>query len=60
MPEVARCNMIEVGEAAVRAVKIEACAQVEQTLIGAIRNTASSCPGRNPTMFGGKVTVIYV
>jgi len=52
--------MIEVGEAAVRAVKIEACAQVEQTLIGAIRNTASSCPGRNPTMFGGKVTVIYV
>jgi len=37
MPEVARCNAIEVGEAVVRAdSKIEACDQVEQALIGAI------------------------
>jgi hypothetical protein len=37
MRKVARCNTIEVGEAAVRAgSKIEACDQVEQTLIGAI------------------------
>src|SRR5258705_7678618 len=39
MPEVARCNTIEVGEAMVRTgSKIEACDQVEQTLIGAIRS----------------------
>ena len=39
MPEVARCNTIEVGEAVVRAgSKIEACDQVEQALIGAIRD----------------------
>jgi hypothetical protein len=38
MPEVARCNTIEVGEPVVRAgSKIEACDQVEQALIGAIR-----------------------
>jgi hypothetical protein len=37
MPEVARCNTIEVGEAVVRAgSKIEARDQVEQPLIGAI------------------------
>jgi hypothetical protein len=37
MPEVARCNTIEVGEAAVRAgSKIEACDQIEQALMGAI------------------------
>jgi hypothetical protein len=39
MPEVARCNTIEVGELVVRAgSKIEACDQVEQALIGAIRD----------------------
>jgi hypothetical protein len=39
MPEVARCNTIEVGEAVVCAgSKIEACDQVEQTLKGAIRD----------------------
>ena len=39
MPEVARCNTIEVGEAVVRAgSKIEACDQVEQALMGAIRD----------------------
>jgi hypothetical protein len=39
MPEIARCNTIEVGEAVVRAgSKIEACDQVEQTLKGAIRD----------------------
>jgi hypothetical protein len=39
MPEVARCNTIEIGEAVVRAgSKIEACDQVEQTLKGAIRD----------------------
>jgi hypothetical protein len=39
MPEVARCNTIEVGEPALRAgSKIEACDQVEQTLKGAIRD----------------------
>ena len=38
MPEVARCNTIEIGEAVVRAgLKIEACDQIEQALIGAIR-----------------------
>jgi hypothetical protein len=38
-PEVARCNTIEIGEAMVRAgSKIEACDQVEQALIGAIRD----------------------
>ncbi len=37
MPEVARCNTIEVGEPVLRAgSKIEACDQVEQALIGAI------------------------
>ena len=37
MPEIARCNTIEVGEAVVRAgSKIEARHQVEQPLIGAI------------------------
>src|ERR1700686_672943 len=37
MPEVARCNTIEVGEPVLRAgPKIEACDQVEQTLKGAI------------------------
>ena len=40
MPEVARCNTIEVGEPVVRAgSKIEACDQVEQALIGAIRDS---------------------
>jgi hypothetical protein len=40
MPEVARCNTIEVGEAVVRAgSKIEACDEVEQALIGAIRGS---------------------
>jgi hypothetical protein len=40
MPEVARCNTIEVGEAAVRAgSKIEASDQVEQALVGAIRDS---------------------
>jgi hypothetical protein len=39
MPEVVRCNTIEVGEPVVRAgSKIEACQQVEQALIGAIRD----------------------
>jgi hypothetical protein len=39
MPEIARRNTIEVGEAVVRAgSKIEACDQVEQTLKGAVRN----------------------
>jgi hypothetical protein len=39
MPEVARCNAIEVGEPVLRAgLKIEACDQVEQTLKGAIRD----------------------
>src|ERR1700730_17036680 len=39
MPEVARCNTIEVGEPVLRAgSKIEACDQVEQTLKGAIRD----------------------
>jgi hypothetical protein len=39
MPEVARCNTIEVGEPALRAgSKIEACDQVEQPLKGAIRD----------------------
>jgi hypothetical protein len=39
MPEVARCNTIEIGEAMVRAgPEIEACDQVEQALIGAIRD----------------------
>jgi hypothetical protein len=39
MPEVARCNTIEVGEAVVGAgSKIEARDQVEQALIGAIRD----------------------
>jgi hypothetical protein len=39
MPEVARCNTIEVGETVVRAgSKIEACDEVEQTLKGAIRD----------------------
>ncbi len=38
MPEVARCNAIEVGEPVLRAgSKIEACDKVEQTLKGAIR-----------------------
>jgi hypothetical protein len=37
MPEIARCNTIEVGEAVVRAgSKIEACDQVQQALIGVI------------------------
>jgi hypothetical protein len=40
MPKVARCNTIEVGKAVVRAgSKIEACDQVEQALIGAIRDS---------------------
>jgi hypothetical protein len=40
MPEVARCNTIEVGEPVARAgSKIEACDQVEQALIGAIRDS---------------------
>jgi hypothetical protein len=39
MPEVARGNTIERGKAVVRAgSKIEACDQVEQALIGAIRD----------------------
>jgi hypothetical protein len=39
MPEVARCNTIEVGEPVLRAdSKIEACDQGEQTLKGAIRD----------------------
>src|SRR5882757_6797281 len=39
MPEVARCNTIEVGEPVLRAgSKIEACDQVKQTLKGAIRD----------------------
>src|SRR5882762_1911014 len=39
MPEVARCNTIEVGEAVVRTgPKIEARDQIEQALIGAIRD----------------------
>jgi hypothetical protein len=39
MRKVARGNTIEIGEAAVRAgSKIEACDQVEQALIGAIRD----------------------
>jgi hypothetical protein len=39
MPEVARCDTIEVGEAVVRAgSKIKACDQVKQTLKGAIRD----------------------
>jgi hypothetical protein len=39
VPEVARCNAIEVGEAVVRAgSKIEAYDQVQQALMGAIRN----------------------
>jgi len=38
MPEVGRCNTIEVGEPVLRAgSKIEACDQVEQTLKDAIR-----------------------
>jgi hypothetical protein len=39
MPEIARCNTIEVGQQALRASsKIEACDQVEQAMIGAIRD----------------------
>jgi hypothetical protein len=38
MPEVACCSTIEVGEAVRAGSKIEACDQVEQALIGAIRN----------------------
>ena len=39
MPEVARCNTIEVGEPVLRAgSKIEARDQVEQALMGAIRD----------------------
>jgi hypothetical protein len=39
MPEVARCNTIEVGEPVLRAgSKIEACDQVQQTLKGVIRD----------------------
>jgi hypothetical protein len=39
MPEVARCNTIEVREPVLRAAsKIEACDQVGQTLKGAIRD----------------------
>jgi hypothetical protein len=39
MPEVARCNTIEVGEAVVRTgSNIETRDQVEQALIGAIRD----------------------
>jgi hypothetical protein len=39
MPEVARCDTIEVGETVVRAgSKIEACDEVEQALMGAIRD----------------------
>jgi hypothetical protein len=39
MPEVARCNTIEVGKPTVCAgSQIEACDQVEEALIGAIRN----------------------
>jgi len=39
MPEVARCNTIEVGEPVLRAgSKIETCDQVEQTFTGAIRD----------------------
>jgi hypothetical protein len=39
MPEVARCNTIEVGEPVLRAgSKIEACDQVKQALIGAVRD----------------------
>jgi hypothetical protein len=39
MPEFARCNTIEVGKAVVRTgSKIEARDQVEQALIGAIRD----------------------
>jgi hypothetical protein len=39
MPEVARCDTIEVGEAAVRAgLSLRACDQIEQALIGAIRD----------------------
>jgi hypothetical protein len=39
MPEVARCNTIEVGEPVLRAgSKIDACDQVEQALKGAIRD----------------------
>jgi hypothetical protein len=38
-PEVARCDTIEVGKAVVRAgSKIEACNQIEQALVGAIRD----------------------
>jgi hypothetical protein len=39
MPELARCNTMEVGEPVLRAgSKIEGCDQVEQTLKGAIRD----------------------
>jgi hypothetical protein len=39
MPEAARCNTIEVGQPVLRTgLKIEACDQVEQALIGAIRD----------------------
>jgi hypothetical protein len=39
MPEVARCNTVEVSEPVLRAgSKIEACDQVEQTFKGAIRD----------------------
>ena len=38
MPEVARCNTIEISEAVVCAgSKIEACDQIEQALISAVR-----------------------
>jgi hypothetical protein len=41
MPEVACCNTIEVGEAVIRAgSKIEACDQVEQTLVRQILGSA--------------------
>jgi hypothetical protein len=43
MPEVARCNTIEVGEPVLRAgSKIEACDQVKQTLKGAATGKGSS------------------
>jgi hypothetical protein len=43
MPEVARCNTIEVGGPVLCAgSKIEACDQVEQTLKGAIRGRGIS------------------
>jgi len=39
MPEVVRCNTIEIGEPVLRAGStIEACDQIEQTLEGAIRD----------------------